>query len=422
LSKVEELEEKVQKFEDKIRLNNLFTEKRFADLELKIGQFSDKLNDITTEFPKVKDETSEIKDIVNVINLGLIDYKEKFEEIIERISDLTKLPDAVRSIRLNLENKMKDIDENFKTISANIEVMNNIKEEIHKNTEETFSSKMNELDKNIEKNRAEIAHLKSDLNGFSLALKSFERTIDSTDRKTTNIDNEDSETLKKKMNEINSTVMNTLSRMNEFEMNINKKITYIEDLIKKIKNMSLIQPVNKTGGINIPVDYQLKINELEEEVKKSKELPLEIKNAIDDLKERINGLESRITAGAETTPVGIEELKSRIEDLGKSIESINKTLYDNQREVELPKVGKEREIPKNLTDEISSLKDIVSRISSENEDSKKLMRDLRINQMQMVTSDVLIGFTQRFSTLEKKISELEKEMSKFRKEKPFVLE
>jgi len=462
LSKAEELEEKVQKFEDKIRLNSLLTEKRFADLELKIGQVSEKLNNITTEFPKLKDKASGIEDILNIINLGLTTYKDKFEEINARVSDFIKLPDTISSIRLNLENKMKDIDENFKTISANIEVLNNIKEEVLKSTEETFSSKISELDKNIEQNRVEIEHLKSNLDGFSLALKSFERTIeltnlddiirrfDSLDRKTMNIDNEvekfrhlipdlsmavgDVEILKKKMKEMSSTVMDTLSRMNEFEMNINKKITYLEDLTKKAESMNLIQPVNKSVEeearaeeakaveSSIPVDYQLKIKELEEEVKKGKELPLEIKNAIDDLKERINGLESRSATGTETTPVDIEELKNRIEGLGKSIEGINKTLYDSQREVELPKVGKEKEIPKNLVDEISSLKDIISRVSSDNENSKKLMRDLRINQMQMITSDILVGFIKRMSTIEKKVSEVEKDLSKVRKETPFVLE
>jgi hypothetical protein len=242
----------------------------------------------------------------------------------------------------------------------------------------------------------------------------------------------DMEILKKKFKEMSSTVMDTMSRMNQFEGDINRKITFLEDLTKKAEGMNLIQPVSKsveegtkqeevkTVESSIPVDYQLKISGLEEEVKKSKELPLEIKSVIEELKERINGLESRSTTGTETTPVGVEEVKDRVEGLGKSIENINKMLSERQRGAELPQIGKE--VPKNLVDEISSLKGIISRVSSENEDFKKLMRDLRINQMQMITSDVLVDFIKRMSTLEKKISEVEKDLSKVRRVKPFVLE
>lgn len=456
MSKAEELEEIVQKFGDRVRLSSLLTEKRFADLELKIGQLSEKLNDITIEFPKLKERAGEIEDILNIVNLGLMGYKEKFEEANARISEFVQLPDVISSIRLNLENKMKDIDENFKTISANLELLNNIKEDVLKSTEETISSKIGELDKNIVQNRVELEHLKSDLESFSMALKSFGRTIeltniddiirrfDSLDRKVMNVENEvekfrylipdlsmavgDMDILKKKFKEMSSTVMDTMSRMNQFETDINKKITYMEDLTRKAEKMSVIQPASVEGGIKpepkfiestVPLDYQLKINELEEEVKKTKEMPIEIGNAIEDLKGRISLLENRSTTAAEA-PENIDGLKSRVEGLGKSIENINKILYERQREVELPKIGKE--IPKNLIDEINSLKNILSNLSSDNEDFKKVVRELRMNQMQMITSDLLLDFTRRLSSVEKKIAEIENELSKVRKTKPFVLE
>jgi chromosome segregation ATPase len=458
LSKAEELEEIVQKFEDRVRLSSLLSEKRFADLELKIGQLSEKLNDITTEYPKLKERAGDIEDLLNVINLGLMGYKEKFEEANTRISEFVQLPDAISSIRLNLENKIKDIDENFKTISANLELLNNIKEDVLKSTEETISSKVGELDKNIVQNKVELEHLKSDLESFSMALKSFGRTIeltnlddiirrfDSLDRKMMNVENEvekfrylipdlsmavgDMDMLKKKFKEISSTVMDTLSRMNQFEADINKKITYMEDLTKKAEKMGVIQPVSvemlkpeetKIVESTVPLDYQSKINELEEEVKKTKEVPVEIRNAIEDLKGRISLLENRDTTGVEA-PENIDGLKSRVEGLGRSIENINKILFDRQREVELPKIGKEKEIPKNLIDEINSLKNILSNLSSDNEDFKRVVRDLRMNQMQMITSDVLLDFIRRLSSVEKKIAEIEKDLSRVRRTKPFVLE
>ncbi|MDI6826216.1 MAG: hypothetical protein QMD36_03420 [Candidatus Aenigmarchaeota archaeon] len=456
MSRIDEIAEKVEKFEDKIRLGNLIAEKRFADLELKIGQLSNKLNEIATEFPKLKERAAEIEDILNVVNLGLVEYKKAFERMNAQISEFSQLPDAISSIRLNLENKMKDINENFKTMSASLEVLNKLKEDIAKSIEETISSKVDELEKDIEYNRVEIEHLKSDLDGFSLALKSFERTIeltnlddiirrfDSLDRKMINVENEvekfrylipdlsmtvgDVEILKKKLKETSSTVMDTLSRMNEFEININKKMAFLEDLTKKAERLEIKLPSKVEEGIKpeetpieskVPVDYQAKISELEEKIKKT-ELPLEIKNTIEDLKERMSRLEGR--GFVETTPVEIEELKNRVEDLEKSIQNIDKLLFEYRRMIESPKVGKEKEIPKNLADEISSLKNILSRISLENEDFKKIVRDMRINQMQMITSDVFVDFAARLSTIEKKIGEIEKELSRVRRTKPFVLE
>jgi chromosome segregation ATPase len=446
LPRIDEIAEKVEKFEDKIKLLNLLAEKKFADLELKIGQLSEKLNEITVEFPKLKEKSSEIEDLLNVVNLGLVDYKEKFEEIETKVSEFTQLPEVVSNIRLNLENKMKDINENFKAISANLEVLNNLKDEILKSTEETISPKMEELEKNIQQNKAEIEHLKSSIDGFSLALKSFEKTIeltnideiirrfDSLDRRMINLENElekfrylipdlsmtvgDVEILKKKLKELSSAVMDALSRMNEFEININRKLAFFEDLTKKAEKIEIKAPSEEKSTVTeIPSDYRDRMKELEEEMKKTKELPFEIKKEIEELRERMNRIENK---SVEAFPPDVEELKNRVEELRKYVQDMEK-LFSSYK-IEQPKFVKEKGIPKNLVDEINSLREIISRISSENEGFKKVIRDLRINQMQMITSDVFVEFVAKLNSMEKKLAEIEKDLSKVRKTKPFVLE
>lgn len=90
MPKIEELEELVNKFEDRVKLGSLINEKRFAELELKIGELNQKLNEITTDYPKLKERSGEIEDLLNIINLGLGEYKDDFEKINSSFSEFKK--------------------------------------------------------------------------------------------------------------------------------------------------------------------------------------------------------------------------------------------------------------------------------------------------------------------------------------------
>ena len=71
-----------------------------------------------------------------------------------------------------------------------------------------------------------------------------------------------------------------------------------------------------------------------------------------------------------------------------------------------------QEIPKNVREEISSLKEIMSRLSTDNEQFRRMLRDVRLTQMENVTHEVFMNFVSRVNSLEKKIVETEKELSK----------
>ena len=73
---------------------------------------------------------------------------------------------------------------------------------------------------------------------------------------------------------------------------------------------------------------------------------------------------------------------------------------------------KKKEIPKNLVEEIISLDKIVKDLSTEHKQLKKMVRDVRILQMEAITPDVFIGVVGRIKAVEKKMSELEEELSK----------
>lgn len=146
---------------------------------------------------------------------------------------------------------MRELNESVTSLTANVDVLKSLKEDIVKNSEEAVSSKVKVLEEGIERNRVEVEHVKRDLEGFSVAIRSFERTIeltnlddiirrfDSLDRRIINAETElekfrglvpnisvtiaDVEILKNKFKEMGSSVMDVLIRMNEFDVNINKK-------------------------------------------------------------------------------------------------------------------------------------------------------------------------------------------------------
>jgi chromosome segregation ATPase len=539
LPNIEELEELVKKFEDRVKVVGLMNEKRFAETELKIGELNQKLNELTTDFPKLKERAAEIEDLLNIINLGLSEYKDDLEKIDSNVCKYEKIPETLEVVRTNLEAKMKELNDSVSNLTTNVEVLKNLKDDVIKNAEESISSKFKTIGGDIEKNKVELEHVKRDLDGFSVALRSFERTIeltnlddiirrfDSLDRRIVNNELElekfrglvpdvsvtiiDVEIIKKKIKEMSSSVMDVLSRMNEFEINLSRKMSLFEDLIKKaeaadenVKNQNFkleetkfaveriynelnakvsgITNVNedvnklKLGIEDIKSDVGRIYNELSEkvsgitnvnedvnklkldveELKISKpnldEMVTNIKNEvmtevksqlpadqgmrIDKIEEQVNSLSSanfdktienlreKINELSKqdldkTNKLEYESLKDKIEDIEKSIIDINKSKFDYQKTDVQPRVLKVdnviKEVPKNITDEIISLKKIVSSFSSENNDLRRIIRDVRLNQMDSINSDVFVGFAARVSTIEKKLSEIEEELSKMRK-------
>ena len=548
MPKVEELEELVNKFEDRVKLGGLINEKRFAELELKIGELNQKLNEVTTDFPKMKERAVEIEDLLNIVNLGLVEYKDNFDKINSSFSEFKKIPETLESVRTNLESKMRELNDSVTSLTANVDVLKNIKEDIIKSSEETISSKIKTVEDGIQQNKVELEHVKRDLDGFSVALRSFERTIeltnlddiirrfDSLDRKIINNGEEldkirkvvpdmsmtivDVEILKKKFKEMSSTVMDVLNKINESEINTNKKMSLFEDLAKKVESaneevktqvskleenrtavekiysdvnekVSGLTSVNdevnrlKTGieelkGMKSSSDQMITevktdvgkvynyVNEkvsgltnVNEEISKIKasiedlkmmrsrmdEMASSIKNEIitevksqltpdygvriSKLEEQINNVSSDLDktlanireqmdkkGSGNVNKLEYEPLREKIEDIEKSIVDINKSLFNRPKMDVEPRVLKVdnviKEVPKNIADEIVSLRNILSRLSSENDDLKKVIRNIRFDQMETITTDVFVGVTARISTIEKKLSEVEEEISKMR--------
>lgn len=391
-SNIEELTKRVQKAEDKVKLSNLLLGKRFADLEIKIAKMDEKFKEIGTEFPKLKQTTEKVENLLNIINLGILDYRNKFKDIYTRLSGVEKVPNEIRGTLATYETKLKSLGEDVKKLSARLVALKTLKEDVTKSVKDTIALEMDAISKTQEINKVEMEHIKKDIDTFSTVIKSFERTMAATEldnviRRFNSIDRRIVDTqsqieelrrhlsgvpvtekyvenLNRRIDELGTTVMDRLNRLNEFERNVENFTKKLDDIEKGMKDIKF------TGSLNL-----------------SEDLPELTK--IKDIKKQIDEIEKSIISNEKN----LEEYKKLMEKRLHSLE---------------PK--KPKKISEKVYDEFTTLKDIISRLSSDYEDLRRMTREMKLMQMKSVTTDALTGLMNRISAIEEKIGEIEKDI------------
>ena len=513
-----------EKIEKKIKLSNLLSGKKFADLELQIGKLEEKLNEISSDFPKIRDRTEEIENLLNVINLGLVDYKKKFENINARFETIEKVPENVKKSMFEYEKKLKVLSDEIKNLSTNLGTLKNLKEEVTQVVDEKISSQIQVLKTTSESNKMEIEHIKRDLDAFSSSVKSFERTVqltnldklierfDTIDRKIRDTQLEvekfrktftgvtftdtDIRSLKEGLNNLSSTVMDKLSELNELQTSLNiitQKMddlnffetigklksdlkekesmilddrTNIEELRARIDRISAmgverLQPIRgidkdvqeKMAGLDVASVEELvrrseemykdmirRVSELKDLDKKldviesdarSRTLPPDVNEILTKIHERLENVEDRYNQvlnvlksevkniKSEISKPEIKEMKKKIGGLEKILDSIDKDLsnYRKQMEERVRSIEKRKniKIPNEIVDDINSLKNTVSLLTADNKELRRSAREIRIAQMDTITSKAFTGLVNRIKALEEKIIDFEKSAIK---EKP----
>jgi len=629
-----ELEEKIKEFEEKIKLLKLLNDKKFADLELKQGEFEGKVNSISVDLPKLKENTATIEDLLNIINLGIINNKKKFDELASHVLTIETLPKSIDKTMENYEKKLTELDTKVNDISIQLNKMGTLKEELIKVFEDSISSNVKSLRETDESNKIDIEHLKKDIDAISSSIKSFERTIeltnlddiirrfDSLDKKTINTQSEvenlrnlmpsisltsgDVEVLKKRVKEMSSNIMNSLDKINEFELNVNKKVSSIEGLLEKAQHLEAIEEISKNikddlnnfnaskaeiqnvsndilnqvsvikdvgkdiddlkasntelqkmindntlklqsfnkeemmdmvtankrktdesikrfetvwkrldrieskigssseqtdkvedkfkellpevkkvkilqddmerlwnttvdlhrvlKGIKGKIDNfeensakilqswgdeikttRDKMSKMEDDMKSFSQLPTNINQVFTDLSNKIKDLEVQNNQilcdyakkeGTETTSVveklkELDILKNQVESIKTSMISFNRIWADYQRVLDekLRSIKTENvrtslpiTVPQNAIEEVNSLKNMINKLSADNEQIRKMASEIRINQLHSVTPDVFISLSSKITSVEKKMGEIDREMSELISSKPVVLE
>ena len=516
----QEIGERINKLEKKLKLSNLLTGKKFADLELTIGKLDERLKEISTDFPEIKERAEGIEDLLNVINLGIVSYKGKFDDLSSRLTGVEQIPEKVKTTLSNYEKKLNSLEDNVKKISTSLNEFKIIKEDVTKKVEENILPKIQTLSENRDINRMEIEHIKKNIDALTSAVKSFERTVELTnldaiikrfdsmedklmktrsqmeefrkDLSTISVRDKDVDALKQKLKETESVVLEKLGKLNEVETKIGIVQQKLEDMnyfdistklkselkgkediisqnqaridgltkrldtlsdelekrVEEIGRIKTTQPI-ESRKVNLDVatteeaykrmetmyhDMVKRISELKglDKELKNIELPPSLNKTISKFEERLDKLDKNYNEiigvvedlmksvkeeASETEKIeGIDELRKRTKEMEKILTSWNKNITDYRKQmeerihkIEEKKVGEK--LPKNIAEEISSLKEIMSKISVENKEFKKLAREIRINQMASVEPETFANFANKVSELEKKILEVE-EMSK----------
>ena len=126
----------------------------------------------------------------------------------------------------------------------------------------------------------------------------------------------------------------------------------------------------------------------------------------------------------------LDTVRDQVESIRKSMLTFNKLWADYKKTID-ERVGLRptqvsaiatEGISPELEDEVRSLRNIVNKMSLENEQMKKMARDIRVTQMGTPGTEVTTNLTSRLNTVEKKITEVEEELSKFVKHKPIIIE
>ena len=260
--------------------------------------------------------------------------------------------------------------------------------------------------KNVEKIRSNVRDLISE----TRVVKSLQRDMD----KVWNYSHD----LGQRLNEIKSR-MNSLARRDtqllqtwEDEIKItHERVNKFEDDLKSVRRLPKFYK-----------DVSEKVTELEKQYN----------HIASDAMNKIEELEKTIHPDGEKMHkiVDLDTVKDQVQSIRKSMLTFNKLWADYKRTIDermglrptqVSAISTEGISPK-LEDEVKSLRDIVNKMSLENEQIKKMARDIRVTQMGTTGSEVTANLVSRINTVEKKITEVEQGLSGLVKTKPIVME
>jgi hypothetical protein len=337
--------------------------------------------------------------------------------------------------------------------------------------------------------------MKKDLETFSSAMKSFERTVELTNidvliKRFESLDNKINATqsqledfkkilhslslteddvviLKKKIDETNMTLVEKLGNLSEFEREVNILQQKMRDFnffetSNELKS-SLVEKETMINENKVKVDeLSDRLDRLSEAVEKTmisykdipetegstdqagtgelynkiKEMYVEINNKISQLKsfessgelstnsaaallkitERMNTLEKYYNDLVDVVHSELSSMKNgpstnvATENLKKELNEYRRQIDNRLRIMESKRV--EGMIPQNLIKEVTLLKENTNRLLTENNELRKLSREIRIAQLEAIKPDVFAVLADRVGMIEKKMSEIEERVGK----------
>ena len=160
------MKSKIQKYNSlpkNLKLKLLENDKRFADLELSVGKLEDKFGEVWELIPDIKERSERIEDLLNIINLGLVDYKDQANKLSAKVSELEKLPSKIDMQSKEYAEKLRELNKQLTEFSAKVQALGTVKDDISKTVREDILPDINLLKESIEKNEVNVEQMRNEV-------------------------------------------------------------------------------------------------------------------------------------------------------------------------------------------------------------------------------------------------------------------
>ena len=411
--------ERFDEIERKIKILKLETERRLANVELSLTKMEEEVKKISSEFPSIKDRTEEIEDLINIINLGLVQFKEKFKEFNEKTQNIEKNLKPLKDELETISESIKKIEEKIEETNTRIETLEPLKEWKDKEEEEreklrkeldTISTSLKSIQRTIElMNLEDVSKRFSIFEGKLAGVEAEVSRIKELIKDTSTLES-DVNLLKMRIKELRSSVLDSLNKVDELEMKINKKLAALETFTVRGEHLAMIDETSK-----LVKEESEKIRKMKEEIEG---IFTQVSTLRDHIMRELSSLE-KYKADIEEVKNIVNENRIKIEELEKSgtqtqaekiisdylvkLEELNRKVNDLEKKLEVPReVGNEE-----VKTQIQTLRDSVRVIQEKLKNYENSLASLQKTLDEIRSS--YSNFNQFISQFDEKIKGLERQ-------------
>src|SRR3989338_2119896 len=362
------VEKNVEKIKDKVKIVELQLSKRISDLELSVGRLEERFKEIWELIPSLKDRAEEIEDLLNVVNLGIVDFKKSMEELHLRVGSIEELPGKVDKSIVEHNEKIKAFEATVNKLDDDLKALNTAKEGIVMKIDNAIMPNIDIVKESGEKNRITIEEMKKDLENFSYLVKSFLRTIELSD-----IDS-----VIKRFDLVNSKILN-------IEVQIESLRGRVPDMSTLDKEMEMMK-ARVQEMMNAVVDRDTRVKESEATINiiKNKIQELKFVETVESLRSDIKEKEKMILINQMKFDDLARKFEKSSDELSTKIGLLENTMR-KAKHIDLIEA-----ISKDVHDQVSYLDDTRSNVEKLSSKVEKIYFDMtrKMNNMEMLESDL----------------------------------
>lgn len=395
---------------DEIKLDRLKNEKRFADLELNVGNLNNKFKDIWKMLPDLKEKTERFEDMINVLILGTKDFKGNISDLNSQVNNLEnkieKLPDEFRKSLEEYNTQIQSIKKDINDLLADLGKLKKSEEKSLKEIEDKLMKNIETLREIGDKNKAEIELIHKNVDSLNISIRSFQKVLDMIDINS----------LTTQFDAINMKITNLNVELEKIKGSIpdgaviDKEINVLSNKLQNIYNNLMVLRTDLGEKEKRILLDEVEIDKLKSsQGKLLEEAEAKIKK-FEDIISSTRNLDVIASYGKEARKqlMEMESMKTEVEKLGKRVErmffEINKRTYDTASlKPELERIKAK------VYDMERKIEESIRKPASREEISQYLeaLESRLAEQRKSIPDKTLMNILERIKLIEERISLLE---------------